>query len=150
MKILLEDPVKTNPKAIFFPGICVVGLNDHKDNHNKVLVYSNGALVNVEEFDPHIWPDWDATKQKLWRTYFVGEPKIMIKEDIARQLGRAKLAHGRGNALHGVSLFDPTPVGPVLYFTYDVNGSNLAEVTKVGFVDKKTPIKKRLEQYRHD
>ena len=150
-------------KLTSFDGVLVLALNKASDNP-MCAVRPQGANLNDEYFVPHIWPNWSSTvdhegKVVLWdelkqrsrqviRHYakVPGECILMNKSELKTLMG---IAHLRSSEC-GHRIFRDTPIGDVLYITYDTNEECFSEAIKLGFIDKKCRINVDAEQPKND
>ena len=125
---------------VSFDGILVLG-NNHKSDNPMVAVWSKGALLNDTDFREHHWPNWntqDYKPKKLVRLYpkVPGEVQIISKAEMAQAMGIDKL-NSRQN---GYKFYGNTPIGNVLYITYDTNHECWQESIRLGIIDRHTEI----------
>jgi hypothetical protein len=141
-------------KLTSFDGVLVLALNKASDNP-MCAVWPQGANLNDEYFTPHVWPNWSSTfdtqegKVLLWdeskqknrqviRHYakVPGECVLMNKSELKTLMG---ITHLRSTNC-GHRIFRDTPIGDVLYITYDTNADCFLEAISKGFIDKKCRI----------
>jgi len=126
---------KTTQYKEQFAGTVILGNNGRSDNP-MVAVWNHGAIINVKRFKPFAWTSPDGKDSVRIYCNAPFEVELISKAEAKQRMAIENLNSGR----NGFKLYKGTPIGDVLYITYDTNQANWLDAVKNGFIDRGSQI----------